>query len=81
MKTEEKWYCSSYGVINANGNEIFPDCDYFTANDDESAIEIAKSKALAGVDYVDEGHFELDLISVCRVDSDNDFIETETIWY
>lgn len=78
---EERWYCSSYGIIKTNGCEIYPDCDYFMADSDENAIELAKNRAKEGVDYTDEGHFELDLISVCRVDPEREWDEVETIWY
>ena len=74
MEKSNKMYCSSYGVIKTNGCEIFPDCDYFSAVNDEEAIEIAKSKALKGVDY-DEGH------SVCRVDPEMGYEDVETIWF
>ena len=80
MEKSNKMYCSSYGVIKTNGCEIFPDCDYFSAVNDEEAIEIAKSKALKGVDY-DEGHFEVDLLSVCRVDPEMGYEDVETIWF
>ena len=78
---EEKWYCASYGVIKTNGDEIYPDCDFFPCNSDTEAISHAKELASMGVDYVDAGHFELDLISVCRVDPEREWEEVETVWY
>jgi len=79
---KEKWYCSSYAMIKTgDGEYTCPDCDYFIAKNDEEAIELAKDKAKEGVDYTDEGHFELDLISVCRVDPEREWDEVETIWY
>ena len=75
---EKRWYCSSYKAID---EDVDPDCDYFTADDDERAISHAKELAWQGTDYDDLGHVELELLSVCRVDPENDFEEVETIWY
>lgn len=77
----KQWYCASYEGKDAQGNEVFPDCDYFDAYTDDDAIEIAKEYAANGIDYVDCGHVKLDLISVCKVDPENEWEETETIWF
>lgn len=78
---EEKWYCASYSAFDDNGEELFPDPDYFKADSDEKAIEIAKEYEKMGKDYSDCGHVELELLSVCKVDPNNDWEETETIWF
>ena len=78
---EEKWYCSSYSATDKNGEELFPDCDYFSCDSDEEAIEHAKRLASLGTDYADEGHVVLDLLSVCRGDPEREWEEVMTIWY
>lgn len=78
---KKNWYCASFETIKTNGKEIFPDPEYFAAESDEAAVDYAMELADDGVDYVDEGHFDLELISVCKVDPENDWIETETVWF
>ena len=81
---EEKWYCSSYNALDKEGNVdmyVCPDCDYFKADNDEAAIEHAKQLANEGTSYCDTGHIELELISVCRVDPENEWDEIETVWF
>ena len=78
----KNWYCASYNIsISKNGEEVFPDCDYFVADCDETAINFAMELAKQGTDYEDVGHIDLELLSVCKVDPNNDWEETETIWY
>lgn len=43
----EKWYRADFSA-QYNGNEISPDSDYFTADNDTQAVEIAKETAAAG---------------------------------
>lgn len=75
------WYCASFDKVTLeNGEELFPDCAYFAADTDEAAIDFAMKYAKQGEYYSDCGHVELDLISVCKVDPDNEWEETETIW-
>lgn len=81
---EEKWYCSSYNCIDADGNvsdDVSADNDFFIAENDDAAISHAKELANNGVDYVDEGHFDLELVSVTRVDPNREWEDIETIWY
>lgn len=78
---EEKWYYASYSAKDNEGEEFFPDGDYFAADNDEQAIEHAKYLASEGQNYSDIGHVELVLVSVCRVDPEKEWDEIETIWY
>ena len=78
---EERWYYASYSATDKNGEEIFPDGDYFVADNDEQAIKKAKEMASAGQDFSEIGHVELELTCVERVDPDNEWAEIETIWY
>lgn len=79
--TEKNWYCASYDTVVTDNEEIFPDCDYFAADSDEAAIDYAMELAEQGTDYEDIGHINLELMSVCKVDPNNEWEETETIWY
>ena len=74
------WYTASF-TGKHDGEEIFPDCIYFEAENDEIAIQVAKEAAEQGVDYDEVGHIDLELCSVVKVDADNEFEELETIWY
>ena len=76
---EYRWYYASYSAKDKNGEEVYPDGDYFQADGDEQAIEIAKDLASEGQDYSDIGHVELELMSVCRVDPEKEWEEVETI--
>lgn len=81
---EEKWYCSSYNAIDEEGDvliDVCPDCDYFSADSDEAAIEQAKELAANGSDYSDIGHVDLEVIQVCRVDPNKEWDEVETVWF
>lgn len=78
---KENWYCASYSAFDNDGQELFPDPDYFKAKNDEEAIEYAKEYAKMGENYADIGHIDKELLSVCKVDPDNEWEETETIWY
>ena len=77
---EERWYYASYSARDENGEELYPDGNYFEADSDEQAIETAKILASEGQDYSDIGHVDLDLISVCRVDPEKEWDEIETLW-
>lgn len=78
---EYRWYYASYSAKDKNGEEVYPDGDYFQADGDEQAIETAKDLASEGQYYSDIGHVELELMSVCRVDPEKEWEEVETIWY
>lgn len=78
---KEKWYYASYSSKDNNGEELFPDGDYFVADTDEQAIEHAKYLASMGQDYSDIGHVDLVLLSVCRVDPEEEWEDVETIWF
>ena len=76
------WYYVSFDTIKTkDGEEIFPDGEYFCAKDDEEAIKMAKEITAEGVDYTDIGHFDLEMLCVTRVDPENEYEEIETIWY
>ena len=76
------WYYVSFETIKTkDGNEIFPDGVYFDADDNDTAIEKAKEITSLGVDYVDAGHFDLEMLSVTRVDPENEYEDVETIWF
>ena len=79
--TEKNWYCASYDTVIKDNEEIFPDCDYFAADNDNAAINYAMELAEQGTEYADIGHIDLELLSVCKVDPNNEWEETETIWY
>lgn len=78
---KENWYYASYVAKNVADKDFCPDGDYFTAEDNETAVTMAKEMAESGQDYCDIGHVELDLLSVTRVDPENEWEEIETIWY
>jgi hypothetical protein len=74
----QRWYYASYTAI---GDDDFdPDGDYFTAPNNESALKVAMTMAKNGQDYEDLGHVDLQLLSLTRVDADNDYEEIETVW-
>lgn len=76
------WYYVSFEIIKTkDGNEIFPDGEYYPAENNEEAIKKAKEITAQGVDYVDAGHFDLEILSVTRVDPENEYEDVETIWY
>lgn len=80
---KENWYAASFDAVDEHGNVIkdfFVDCDYFQAENDEKAIEYAKEIAKNGIDYVDVGHVNIQLVSVCKVDTENEWDEIETIY-
>lgn len=58
------------------------DCDYIWCADDSSAIEQAMQMAKMGIDYVDAGHCDLELLQVVEVDDDSEFYDDlRIIWY
>lgn len=77
----EKWYRADFSA-QYNGNEIYPDSDYFTADNDTQAVEIAKETAAAGRTYADCGHVDFELIQVVEVDPETEcFNEIKIIYY
>lgn len=74
----ERWYRADYDVV---GTDDMHD-DYFAADSDEQAIEIAKEIASDGIWFADAGHKELDLVEVVLVDENTEcFNEIKTIYY
>lgn len=74
----ERWYRADYDVV---GTDNMHD-DYFVADSDEQAIEIAKEIASDGIGYADAGHKELELVQVVLVDENTEcFNEIKTIYY
>ena len=81
---EKNWYYCSYNALDKEGNvdkDVCVDGEYFSAENDDAAVEYAKELASIGAEYVDIGHVDLELVSVCRVDPDNEYEEVETIWF
>lgn len=73
----ERWYRADYDVV---GIDDMHD-DYFVADSDEQAIEIAKEMATWGIWYADAGHKELELVQVVLVDENTEcFDEIKTIY-
>lgn len=57
------------------------DCDYIWRADDASAIEEAMNMAKMGIDYVDVGHQDLELLQVVEVDEESAFYpDKRVIW-
>lgn len=73
-----KNYRADYECI-IDGERYNPDSDYFSAENDEEAIEIAKSIAADGIDYADVGHIDIELTYVAELDED--YEELRTIYY
>lgn len=74
----ERWYRADYNVVGIDDMHE----DYFAADSDEQAIEIAKEIASDGIWYVDAGHKELELVQVVLVDENTEcFNEIKTIYY
>lgn len=48
---------------------------------DEETIEYAKQKVSEGTGYIGIGYVDLDLVLVVKVDPNNEWEETETIWH
>lgn len=76
---EEKLYCISYDSVWIGNNEIHPDYDYIMAKSDEDAISIAKQLTVAGLDYKDVGHVDLELLSVTEIDTETGD-DLRTVW-
>lgn len=76
---EEKLYCISYDSVWIGNKEIHPDYDYISAKSDEDAIRIAKQLTVAGLDYKDVGHVDLELLSVTEIDI-NTGDDLRTVW-
>lgn len=75
---EEKWYRADFDIVGID------DCrdEYFVADNDEDAIRIAKEYEAIGVDFVDVGHKDLELIQVVEVDAETEcFNELRVVWY
>ena len=78
MKTN--WYRADFEVT-INGEKHYPDAEYYTAESDAQAIEIAQNLAKNGWDYADVvEHVNGELMSVVLVDADNEFVDIKTIW-
>ena len=81
---EEKWYYASFVALNESGEvnfDIDVEGSYFPTENDDTAIAYAKEWAENGEDYDDIGHVDLELVSVCEVDPNNDWEEVRTIWF
>jgi len=79
-----KWYYASFDAVNENGevdNDICVDGTYFYEESDDAAVAYAKELAEMGEDYGDIGHVDLELVSVCEVDSNNEWDDIRTIWF
>lgn len=74
----ERWYRADYVEV-GTGNQHD---EYFAADSDEQAVEIAKEIASYGIRYADAGHKELELVQVVLVDENTEcFDEIKTIYY
>lgn len=74
----ERWYRADFDVIGTDNRHD----EYFTADSDEQAIEIAKEMASYGIWYSDAGYKELELVQVVLVDENTEcFNEIETIYW
>lgn len=65
----EQWYESSFVGKDNNGNEVKPISDFYTAETDNEAIDIAKRRASWGLNK-DGSPVVLNLTSVHKVNSD-----------
>ena len=74
----KRWYRADYDVV---GIDDIHD-EYFVADSDEQAIEIAKERASYGIGYADAGYKELELVQVVLVDENTEcFNEIRVVWY
>lgn len=81
---EERWYCASFDAVDSEGNvdmNISVDNYFFSAENDNAAIDYAKEYASYGEDYSDIGHVDLELVAITRVDPNNEWEDVETIWF
>ena len=77
---KEKWYRADFEA-EIDGEKHYPDAEYYTAKDDNEAIELGKKFAAEGWDYADvDEHVNGELLSVTLVDDENEFVEIKTIW-
>ena len=78
---EKKWYRADFKAV-IDGEDYYPDSEYFEADNDEEAIKVAKFLAECGVDYIDiEEQVDMELTYVCLVDENNEYEEIRTIFY
>ena len=76
----ERWYRADFEA-EIDGEKHYPDAEYYTAKDDNEAIELGKQLAADGWDYADvDHHVTGELVSVTLVDDDNEFVDIKTIW-
>lgn len=74
----ERWYRADYVVAGTDNQRD----EYFVAESDGQAIEIAKKIESDGIWYSDAGHKELDLVQVVLVDETTEcFKEIKTIYW
>jgi hypothetical protein len=74
----KRWYRADFDVVGIDDMHG----DYFVADSDEHAIQIAKEMASWGIWYADAGHKELELVQVVLVDETTEcFNEIKTIYY
>lgn len=79
MEKEERWYRADFTATH-NGELFNPESEYFTAKDDEQAIE--KAKEIKGFDYADIGHVKAELTYVALVDHNTEtFEEIKPVWW
>ena len=81
---EKRWYCASFNAVDSEGNvniDISVDNCFFSAENDDAAIEYAKEYASYGENYLDIGYVDTELVAVTRVDPNNEWEDVETIWF
>ena len=77
---KERWYRADF-VADINGEEYYPDSEYYVATDDDDAIKYAQQLAKQGWEYADvDTHVNGELVSVTLVDDENEFVDVKTIW-
>lgn len=73
----ERWYRADYDVAGTDNQRD----EYFAAESDEQAIEIAKEIASDGIWYADAGLKGLVLVQVVLLDETECFKEIKTIYW
>ena len=79
---EKKLYRIDYNESVVNDIWFTPDSDYIWCYTDEDAIKEGKELAEQGIDFVDVGHCDLEIIQIVEVDDTNEFYnDKRVIWY
>lgn len=77
---KERWYRADFKAI-IDGEEYYPDSDYYCAKNDDEAVKIGKRIAADGWDYEDvPEHVSGELITVTLLDDEDDFKEIRPVW-